>query len=453
MISFDAFGSTPEGRPSVAWLWDFVRPFRATFAKAVALAMIVSVLQMLLPVFTQIIIDKVVVDGDVGLLRIVVISMMVVLVFMSVALVVQRYLLSFAAVRIDAASLDFLMRKLLALPMMYFATRRTGDIQRRLEGLRRVREFVVQHVAAVTLMFIYSPLLGLVFLATAPVYVLLMRVSSRKLRPIFADLEEGFGRYHSYQIDAIKGIETVKAVSGEGGFRRAMLNQFHTMGRRQFNADFTMMVYDGGIQVVTLLSMTLFLWVGAYQVMAGTLTIGALVAFNSLVALANAPIVQVLSLWDGLQVAGVLLNRLDDIFEQEPEQGADRSGLLPVRTLEGRVRFANVGFRYGGPDDIFEQEPEQGADRSGLLPVPRVHQLRGGGRQDRGHRGPQRFGEDHAGQVPGGSPGADRGHDLLRWHRSPEVELPGPATASRIRPAGESPLRRHDRPQHRVRRG
>jgi ATP-binding cassette subfamily B protein len=357
----DAFAAAPEGQSSVAWLWTFVRPFQGTLAKAVALAVIVSAMQLLLPVFTQVIVDRVVVEGDVGLLQVLVVSMFTILAFMTVALVVQRYLVSFAAVRIDAASLDFLMRTLLALPMTYFATRRTGDIQRRLEGLRRVREFLVQHgvvgltaavqvAAAVTLMFVYSPLLGLVFLATAPVYVLLMRFSSQKLRPIFADLEEGFGRYHSYQIDAIKGIETVKAVAGEGGFRQAMLGQFHTMARRQFHADFTVMVYDGAIQVVTLLSMTLFLWVGAHQVMAGKLTIGALVAFNSLVALANAPIVLLLNLWDNVQMASVLLNRLDDIFEQEPEQGSDRSGLLPVRTLEGRVRFENVGFRFGGPE-------------------------------------------------------------------------------------------------------
>ena len=357
----EAFESAPIGQSSLAWFWPFVRPFRGTLAKAVGLAVIVSASQMLLPVFTQVIVDKVVVEQDVGLLRVVVVAMLAVLVFMTVALVVQRYLLSFAAVRIDAASLDFLTRRLLALPMTYFASRRTGDIQRRLEGLRRVREFLVQHgvvaltstvqiLAALALMFIYSPLLGLVYLATAPIYVLMMRFSSRKLRPIFADLEEGFGRYHSYQIDAIKGIETVKAVAGEGGFRQAMLAQFHAVARRQFHADFTVMVYDGTIQVVTLLSVTLFLWVGAHQVMSGALTIGALVAFNSLVALANAPIVTLLSLWDNLQFAGVLMNRLNDIFEQEPEQGTDRSGLLPVRTLEGRVRFENLGFRYGGPE-------------------------------------------------------------------------------------------------------
>jgi ATP-binding cassette subfamily B protein len=357
----EAFAQAPQERSTLAWLWPFLRPFRGTILNAAALAVIASALQMLLPVFTQVIVDKVLVEGDVGLLHVVALSMAAVLVFMTLALVVQRYLLSFAAVRIDATTLDFLMRKLLALPVGYFATRRTGDIQRRLEGIRRVREFLVEHGvvaltaaaqigAAVTLMFIYSPLLGCVFLASAPLYLLLMRFSARWLRPIFHNLEEGFGRYHSHQIDAIKGIETVKALGGERGFRQAMLGQFHGMAQRQFRADFTMMLYDGAIQMVTLLSLTLFLWVGAQQVMAGRLTIGALVAFNSLVALVNVPIVLLLNLWDNLQLSSVLLGRLDDIFAHEPEQGADHSHLTPVPTLEGRIGFEGVGFRYGGPE-------------------------------------------------------------------------------------------------------
>jgi ATP-binding cassette subfamily B protein len=84
--------------------------------------------------------------------------------------------------------------------------------------------------------------------------------------------------------------------------------------------------------------------------MSGALTIGGLVAFNSLVALANAPIVLLLTLWDNLQYSSVLMNRLNDIFENEPEQGAEHSRLLPVPTLEGRVRFHDVEFRYGGPE-------------------------------------------------------------------------------------------------------
>jgi HlyB family type I secretion system ABC transporter len=357
----DAFENAPVGRSSIAWLWSFFRPFSSIFAKALALAVVVSGLQMVLPVFTQVIVDRVLVEQDVGLLNVLILCMLAVVVFSTLAMIVQRYLLSFAAVRIDSATLDFLTRRMLSLPMSYFNTRRTGDIQRRMAGVRQVREFfvqqgvggltsIVQLSAALVLMFVYSRVLALVFLVTVPLYVGLMYFSAKWLRPIFDTLEEAFGKYSSNQIDAIKGIETVKAMGAESTLRGTMLGQFHGLARRQFNADFTMMSYQGAIQMVTFLTTALFLWVGAHQVMNGTLTIGGLVAFSSLVALANAPLATLLNLWDNVQHSAVLLNRLSDVFEQEPEQGADRSRLKSVKTLEGTVRFDNVGFQYGGPE-------------------------------------------------------------------------------------------------------
>jgi ATP-binding cassette subfamily B protein len=357
----DAFAQAPVEAPSAAWLWPFVRPFKSVIGRAIGLAVVASGLAMLLPVFTQVIVDRVLVEQDVGLLNWLIIAMLTALGFMTVSIIVQRYLLSFSAVRIDAATLDYLTRTLLALPMSYFSARRTGDIQRRLSGLRQVREFmvqsavagitsVVQLLAALTLMLVYSPVLAGVFLITVPLYLGLMRFSSQRLRPIFDDLEEGFGRYASHQIDAIKGIETVKAMGAEVAFRELMLNQFHRIARRQFRADFTIMTYEGAVTMVTFLTSALFLWVGARQVLGGHLTIGALVAFNALVAMANGPLTTILNLWDNFQLASVLLGRLDDVFQQEPEQGRDRSRLAPVRTLEGRISLRSVGFRYGGPE-------------------------------------------------------------------------------------------------------
>jgi HlyB family type I secretion system ABC transporter len=356
-----AFATAPVESASAAWLWPFVRPFSGIIGRAIGLAVVASALQMLLPVFTQVIVDRVLVEQDVGLLNVVMLSMLAALGFMTVAVVVQRYLLSFIAVRIDASTLDYLTRTLLALPMTYFTARRTGDIQRRLAGLRQVREFmvqsavagitsVVQLAAALALMLAYSPRLAGVFLITMPLYLLLMRFSSQRLRPIFDDLEEGFGRYASHQIDAIRGIETVKAMGAEVAFRELMLGQFHRIARRQFRADFTVMVYEGAVGMVTFLTTSLFLWVGARQVLDGQLTIGALVAFNALVALANGPVTTLLNLWDNFQLATVLLGRLDDVFQHEPEQGRDRGRLAPVRTLEGRITLRNLGFQYGGPE-------------------------------------------------------------------------------------------------------
>jgi ATP-binding cassette subfamily B protein len=85
-------------------------------------------------------------------------------------------------------------------------------------------------------------------------------------------------------------------------------------------------------------------------VLGGRLTIGGLVAFNSLLTLATVPISNLLLLWDSLQRATVLLNRLSDVFENEPEQGPDRSRLRSVHSLTGQITFRHVGFRYGGPE-------------------------------------------------------------------------------------------------------
>jgi ATP-binding cassette subfamily B protein len=355
------FEKNKETKLGIAWLLPFFKPHRTLILQATALAVIVSALQMVIPVFTQVIVDRVLVERDLNLLNILIAGMAGVVVFTLMATVIQRYLLSFTAVRIDSATLDYLTRRLLSLPMNYFNTRRTGDIQRRLQGIWLVREFLVEHgVAGLTaiaqlmvslaLMTVYSPLLTLTFLSTVPLFVLLMRYSSSWLFPLYAELEESHGKYQSFQIDAIKGIETVKSLGAESAFRDLMLGQFNSVARKRFKADFTLMSYNGAIYTVTLLSVVLFLLVGAHQVMNGQMSIGGLVAFNSLVALANAPLLTLLSLWDNLQQATVYLNRLDDIFQQEPEQGEDRSRLMPVKSLEGRISLRHLGFRYGGPE-------------------------------------------------------------------------------------------------------
>jgi ATP-binding cassette subfamily B protein len=355
------FEKNKETKLGISWLVPFFKPHKGLLFQAMGLALIVSLLQMVIPVFTQVIVDRVLVERDLNLLNILIGGMAGVVAFTLIATVIQRYLLSFTALRVDSATLDFLTRRLLSLPMSYFNTRRTGDIQRRLAGIWLVREFLVEHgvagltavaqlVASVGLMMVYSPLLTLVFLSTVPLFVLLMRYSSNWLLPLYAELEESHGKYQSFQIDAIKGIETVKSLGAESSFRDLMLGQFTGVARKRFRADFTLMSYNGAIYTVTLLSVVLFLLVGAHQVMNGRMSIGGLVAFNSLVALANAPLLTLLTLWDNLQQATVYLNRLDDIFQQEPEQGEDRSRLMAVKSLEGRISLRHMGFRYGGPE-------------------------------------------------------------------------------------------------------
>jgi ATP-binding cassette subfamily B protein len=356
-----AFEQAPESKPTLAWIVPFLAKFKTILLQVLGLAVAVSLLQLLFPVFTQMVVDKVIVEQDFGLLKTVLLGMLAALVFVQLSTLVQEYLLAFAAVRLDTAVLDFLSRKLLSLPMTYFSSRRTGDIQRRLAGAQQVRQFAVQQgigallamiylFGALGLMLVYSPFLTLAFLMTTPLYGGLMIFSVKVLRPLFAGVEESQGKYSSHQIDAIKGIEAVKAAAAENSFRDAMLNEFLSVSKKMFRASFIVMSYDSMLQTIGLLSTVIFLGVGATQVIHGSLSVGGFVAFSSLTAMAYGGILRTLGVWDSMQLASVLLNRLNDIFEQEPEQGHDRSRLVPVHSLEGRIELKGVCFKYGGPE-------------------------------------------------------------------------------------------------------
>ncbi len=355
-----AFDSAPESAPPLAWLFGLLREHLRVFAQAIGLAALVSVLALLFPVFTQAVVDLVIVERSIELLPLLLLGLGASLVFLLLATLIQHYLLSHTAVRIDSAVLDFLTRRLLALPLGYFRTRRTGDLQRRLDGARQLRQFVIQQgvdgllavvqfTGCLALMLVYSVRLTLVFLLMAPLYALLLVFSRRVLRPLFSDIEEAHGRYASHQIDAIKGIAAVKAAGAELAFRDAMLTEFLKVSRQQFRGNLTTLTYQGFLQAIGLASVILFLWAGAGQVLAGQLTVGAFVAFSSLIALAGTALQRTLGAWDEFQFVSVLLNRLGDILEQEPEQGHDRSRLVPVPSLSGHLELRGLGFRYGGP--------------------------------------------------------------------------------------------------------
>ena len=122
-------------------------------------------------------------------------------------------------------------------------------------GARQVREFIVQNgiggllaavqiAVALGVMAVYSPHAD----ACLPRGGAGLRgphgLLDEMLRPLFAELEESYGKYASFQIDAIKGIETVKATAAEMAFRDAMLGEFTAVAGRQFRANFV----DAGVR-------------------------------------------------------------------------------------------------------------------------------------------------------------------------------------------------------------
>jgi ATP-binding cassette subfamily B protein len=267
-----------------------------------------------------------------------------------------------ATATFDIGTLDFTTKRLLALPMSYFAARRVGDIERRLTGVRQIRRLVVQQgIAALTsttqvlvgvaIMFVLSPLLAGIFLVVMPLYGLAMRYSARRLRPLYAGVEESYGRYASDQVDLLKGIETVKTSATEGALGRRLRRAFEEFTVRTAASQRTIARYGSVVQVISLLTYSAFVFLGSIEVHDHSLTLGAFVAFTTLVMLTTGPLVGLLGIWDDVQVSAVLLNRIADVLEHEPEQGEDHGRLLPVPTLEGRVQLVDLTYQPPNTDE------------------------------------------------------------------------------------------------------
>jgi len=193
-----------------------------------------QLLQLLFPVFTQMVVDKVIVENDIGLLKTILLGMFAAIVFVQISSLAKNI-----CSRLPPCGST--RRCLIPQPKTFVATddlfhepadgrhptpprwRAASAPVRRATRNRRVAGHIYL-IGALALMAVYSPLLTLAFLATTPLYVGLMFFSVKVLRPLFAGWKRSQGKYSSHQIDAIKGIEAVKAASAETAFRDAMLN-------------------------------------------------------------------------------------------------------------------------------------------------------------------------------------------------------------------------------------
>jgi subfamily B ATP-binding cassette protein HlyB/CyaB len=200
-------------------------------------------------------------------------------------------------------------------------------------------------IVFLAVMFFYSPLLTLVVLGTVPFYVFLSVV----ITPIFRNrLNEKFNRgseNQAFLVETVHGIQTVKAMAVEPALERRWDEQLAGYVRASFRASQLGNVAGQTASFLNKLTTVAILWIGAYQVMNGAMSIGQLIAFNMLAGRVTGPLMRVVQLWQDFQQAGISVQRLGDILNVPPEPSYQpNKTTLPA--LAGHVEFDQVVFRY-----------------------------------------------------------------------------------------------------------
>lgn len=344
------------------WFIPAIIKYQKFFGEVLVASFFLQLFALLTPLFTQVVIDKVLVHKGFTTLHVLAIGMITLAVFEATLGGLRSYLFAHTTNRIDVSLGAQLFRHVLALPLSYFEARRVGDTVARVRELEQIRQFLTSHAVTVVLdmvftivflavMWFYSPMLTLVVMASLPVYGLLSIAITPAIR---ARLHEKFNRgaeNQAFLVEAISGIQTVKAMAVEPPLVRKWEEQLAGYVRSSFRATSLMMIAGQSAACVQKVTTVAVLWVGAYRVIDGDLSIGQLIAFNMLSAQVTGPLLRLVNLWQEFQQVGISVQRLGDVLNTQPEPSYN-----PNRTtlphVTGHVRFDEVTFRYrpDGPE-------------------------------------------------------------------------------------------------------
>ncbi|MCA9048385.1 MAG: peptidase domain-containing ABC transporter [Planctomycetaceae bacterium] len=349
-----------HAKTTFARFLPYVAPYRLIMFEIFLASIILQLLQLVNPVFTQVIVDKVLVHQNVNMLNVMLGGMIIVGLFQAFTGLLRQYLSLHLSQKIGLRLSADLFRQVMRLPMRFFQTRKIGDVLQRFSDNSQIQEVltgkvistildVVMLVFALGLMLYYNAKLTAVTLAAIPIYICLTLIFTPILKRINQKQFERSAETSSSLIEAIRSIATVKNLAIENQMRWKHEDRLIRQEKVEFEGARLSMVLGSLSNTVQLFATVLLMWYGAHLVIRMEITVGRLMAFQSLVGMVTAPIMGLIGLWDELQQAFLSLQRLADIYDAEPEQPTNKSSITLPR-LRGGIRLANVSFRYN-PDD------------------------------------------------------------------------------------------------------
>jgi len=343
-------------RFSIAWFVPAIWRYKKLLAQVLLLSFLLQLFGLVSPLFTQVIIDKVLVHRNLGTLDIFVLGMSIIAMFQVIMTALRAYIFTHTTNKIDVTLSTKLFRHITALPLKYFEKWQVGDVVARVKELDTVRSFitgsaltvlldVIFAVVYIAVMFYYSVWLSVVALLALPLYIMLNVIMApiyrRRMNERFAAGTES----QAFLIEAVTGIQTVKSLAIEPQF----VNKWEQLLARYVKTGFSTTNLSNisgtiGDFIHNFFNLAI-LWVGAYSVMDNKISVGQLIAFQMLAGQVTSPILRLVNMWQYFQQTMVSVDRLGDIVNEstEPAYNPNRT-TLP--SLSGEILLDRVTFRY-----------------------------------------------------------------------------------------------------------
>ena len=338
-------------------LLPFIKPYRGVAAAALTALVVATTAMLALPLAMRRVIN-VLADKDATEINRIFLALLVAVAIFAVFGALRYYLVTWVGERVVADIRAAVFRRVVSMDPMFYETTRVGEVLSRLTtdttlvqsisgvSLSIILRSTLSLIGALVMLTITSARLTGIILILIPVVVVPLITVARRVRKLSRVAQDRIADSSGLAGETLNAIQTVQAFTLEAlqseRYRSAVEASFAAAIRRtRAWAALTVL----GIFMI-LAAITFVVWLGAHQVLAGTMTGGELGQFLLYAVFVGSSAAALSEVWGDVQRAAGAMERLAELLEARPAISAPAHPLELAPRIRGNIRFDNVTFHY-----------------------------------------------------------------------------------------------------------
>ena len=352
-------------------LWSRLRGSFSALVYCVLAGFFLTLAGLVIPAFNKIFIDEILIEGRYQWLRPMLLAMAITAIFQGILKLLQFRYLRRLKIKLAVGMSGRFFWHILRLPTSFYAQRFAGEICKRLSLNDTVAESLSGELATnmigavmttfyVLVMFQYDKILTLLVVVFAAINIITLQLISRQRVDANQKLIQEYGKASGVAIAGLQSIENLKASGLESDFFSRWSGYYAKATNSQQELGVSNQVLSNLPVLLSSLSSAFLLIVGGFRVMDGYLSIGMLVAFQTMVQNFQKPINDLVNFAGKLQELEGNIIRLDDVLDNPTDaqlQKQNRASLSPGESaddisarLQGYIDIQELTFGYSRLD-------------------------------------------------------------------------------------------------------
>jgi ATP-binding cassette subfamily B protein len=337
------------------YLLQYMKQTPVIILQVTGTSLLLQVFGLILPLLTRFMLDEILPYKMNNIMFLIGIGILLLVMTQTAAMFLREWLLVYLRARIDMRMMLDFFERLLTLPFTFFQLRSSGDLLSRMASNSVIRDTLSNQLITAFLdgstviiyffiLFWQSLPFAFLTLGLGVLQTILLLTSSHKTHDLAHKELTAQGKSQGYMAETLAGMATLKAAGAEQQAMEHWTNLYLEQLNISVRRSYLSAIVNTLMSMLRILSPLALLWLGAIEVLQGSLSLGTMFALNALAMSSLMPLTSLIASGQQLQLVRAHFERLADVSTAEPEQ--DRAEALPPPYLTGDVRVDHVSFRY-----------------------------------------------------------------------------------------------------------